>query len=78
MFVDNIHTDADSILVLGYGTGQPMGNIDFYPNSGHDQPGCNPASIAIDVITPDDIQDVRDIAACSHCRSIFLFKVRNV
>lgn len=73
-FVDNIHTDADSILMLGYGTGQPLGHIDFYPNSGHDQPGCDPISIAIDAITPDDIGDIRDIAACSHCRAIFLFQ----
>ena len=76
VYVDNIHTDADSILLLGYGTGQPMGNIDFYPNSGHDQPGCDPVSIAIDAITPDDMGDIRDIAACSHCRAIFLFQVK--
>ncbi|XP_018007240.1 pancreatic triacylglycerol lipase isoform X2 [Hyalella azteca] len=74
LFVDNIHTDADSIFLLGYGTGQPMGHLDFYPNSGHDQPGCDPISIAIDAITPDDVGDIRDIGACSHCRSIFLYE----
>ena len=67
-FVEAVHTDADSILVLGYGTGQPMGNIDFYPNSGHDQPGCDPVNIGIDSIT--DLGEAgREFAACSHDRS---------
>ncbi|XP_029418519.1 lipase member H isoform X1 [Nannospalax galili] len=34
-FVDVIHSDTDA---LGYK--EPLGNIDFYPNGGLDQPGC--------------------------------------
>ncbi|XP_055264772.1 lipase member H isoform X4 [Moschus berezovskii] len=34
-FVDVIHSDTDA---LGYK--KPLGNIDFYPNGGLDQPGC--------------------------------------
>lgn len=72
VFVDNVHTDADMIIMLGYGTEQPMGNIDFYPNSGHDQPGCDPVTIGIEVIT--DLPDgIRDIGACSHCRAYKLY-----
>jgi len=75
VYVDNIHSDSDSILVLGYGTKQAMGNLDFFPNGGHDQPGCDPVSIAIDAIIPGDIDDdLRDLAACSHQRAIFLFQ----
>ncbi|RXG68366.1 Inactive pancreatic lipase-related protein 1 [Armadillidium vulgare] len=73
VFVDNYHTDADSILLLGYGTGEPMGNVDIYPNSGHDQPGCDPVDIAIELITEDMINGGRDIFACSHIRSIKYF-----
>ncbi|KAK7059242.1 hypothetical protein SK128_024319 [Halocaridina rubra] len=72
IFVDNIHTDADHILMLGYGTEQEMGNLDFYPNSGHDQPGCDPVTIGIEIIT--DIEDgIRDLAACSHQRATELY-----
>merc|ERR1712002_619017 len=72
IFVDNIHTDADNILMLGYGTEQPMGNVDFYPNSGHDQPGCDPVTIGIETIS-HIVDGVRDLVACSHQRAIFLF-----
>ena len=74
IYVDNIHTDADSIFMLGYGTAQPMGNVDFYPNSGHDQPGCDPVSIAIELITEDMIDSGRDFFACSHLKSIAYYQ----
>ncbi|KAK4291761.1 hypothetical protein Pmani_035433 [Petrolisthes manimaculis] len=72
LYVDNIHTDADHILLLGYGTEQEMGNVDFYPNSGHDQPGCNPVSIGIEMIE-DLPEGIRDLGACSHGRAYKLF-----
>ncbi|XP_017491915.1 PREDICTED: pancreatic triacylglycerol lipase-like [Rhagoletis zephyria] len=34
-FVDVIHTD-----IMGRGMMQPMGHVDFYPNFGYVQPGC--------------------------------------
>lgn len=40
-FVDVIHTDGSSILQLGFGTMQQMGHVDFYPNGGVHQPGCD-------------------------------------
>lgn len=72
VYVDNIHTDADTILLLGYGTEQEMGNVDFYPNSGHDQPGCDPVSIGLEVIE-DLPEGIRDLGACSHGRAYKLY-----
>ncbi|XP_062592184.1 inactive pancreatic lipase-related protein 1-like [Saccostrea cucullata] len=40
-FVDVIHTDAASFSDLGLGISSPNGHVDFYPNGGKRQPGCN-------------------------------------
>lgn len=46
-FVDVIHTDGknpflfDGTIIPGYGMTQPCGHVDFYPNNGKDQPGCD-------------------------------------
>uniref|UniRef100_A0A6J0T1B6 Lipase member I n=1 Tax=Pogona vitticeps TaxID=103695 RepID=A0A6J0T1B6_9SAUR len=56
-FVDVIHTDID---VLGYR--KPLGNIDFYPNGGTDQPGC-----------PITLLGGLQYFKCDHQRSVFLY-----
>ena len=38
-FVDVIHTDIN-----GLGIDQPIGHLDFYPNGGAKQPGCDVVS----------------------------------
>ena len=38
--VDVIHTNGKGIIFLGYGMSQPCGDLDFYPNNGKEQPGC--------------------------------------
>lgn len=40
-FVTAIHTDCNLFISGGLGITQPVGHIDFYPNSGRSQPGCN-------------------------------------
>ncbi|KAI1290044.1 Pancreatic triacylglycerol lipase [Halotydeus destructor] len=41
MFVDVIHTNGDGFLRGGLGSYQSMGHLDFYPNGGRVQVGCN-------------------------------------
>ncbi|XP_045152369.1 lipase member H isoform X2 [Echinops telfairi] len=57
-FVDIIHSDTDA---LGYK--EPLGNIDFYPNGGMDQPGC-PKSI---------FGGLKSYLKCDHQRAVFLY-----
>ncbi|XP_026245194.2 lipase member H isoform X1 [Urocitellus parryii] len=56
-FVDVIHSDTDA---LGYK--EPLGNIDFYPNGGLDQPGC-----------PQTIFGGIKYFKCDHQRSVYLY-----
>ncbi|OWK05691.1 hypothetical protein Celaphus_00012568, partial [Cervus elaphus hippelaphus] len=56
-FVDVIHSDTDA---LGYK--KPLGNIDFYPNGGLDQPGC-----------PKTIFGGMQYFKCDHQRSVYLY-----
>lgn len=34
-----MHTDGKGLLAY-YGTLKPLGDVDYYPNGGYDQPGC--------------------------------------
>ena len=40
-FVTVIHTNSKAFISGGLGIGQPVGHIDFYPNGGQYQPGCD-------------------------------------
>ena len=68
-FVDIIHTDTQTILVMASGMNRNLGHIDFYPNGGADQTGCNSwtkESTWISAIT--------DTTVCDHLRAPELFK----
>ncbi|XP_066204126.1 lipase member H [Saccopteryx leptura] len=56
-FVDVIHSDIDALGYRG-----PLGNIDFYPNGGLDQPGC-----------PKTIFGGLQYFKCDHQRSVYLY-----
>ncbi|KPM09717.1 lipase-like protein 3 [Sarcoptes scabiei] len=43
LFVDVIHSNGDSFIRGGFGFFGPMGSVDFYPNGGKVQVGCNSA-----------------------------------
>uniref|UniRef100_A0A0B7A5A2 Lipase domain-containing protein n=1 Tax=Arion vulgaris TaxID=1028688 RepID=A0A0B7A5A2_9EUPU len=75
IFVDVIHTDASPIV--GLGTFQSLGTVDFYPNGGVNQPGCS-----VDIINTVSammssfdfsMDSVRAAVACSHLRVTSLF-----
>ena len=41
-FVESIHTDAHHLIpTLGFGMYETCSHIDFYPNGGVSQPGCD-------------------------------------
>ncbi|XP_070575555.1 pancreatic triacylglycerol lipase-like [Ptychodera flava] len=49
-FVDVIHTDGGAFIGgRGYGTWDPNGHVDFYPNGGKSQPGCGSAKRDVDI-----------------------------
>lgn len=68
-FVDAIHTDGKSILLLGFGMEQPVGHIDFYPNNGRNQPGCKSSKISSFIIS-GMVEGSRRFISCNHQRAI--------
>ena len=40
-YVDVIHSNGESLIVGGFGTWEPIGHADFYPNGGRAQRGCH-------------------------------------
>ncbi|EDW29699.1 GL14903 [Drosophila persimilis] len=40
-FVDIVHTDANPLMKGGLGINQRLGHVDFFPNGGFDNPGCD-------------------------------------
>ena len=39
-YVDVIHSNGESLIVGGLGVWEPIGHVDFYPNGGRAQSGC--------------------------------------
>ncbi|KAL9951922.1 hypothetical protein ACROYT_G044676 [Oculina patagonica] len=63
-YVDVIHTDAGR-----FGTSRKIGHIDFFPNGGHDQPGC-----------PVSIIQLKQTVTCEHSRAreYYIASVQNL
>ncbi|KAL8590472.1 hypothetical protein ACOMHN_011685 [Nucella lapillus] len=76
-WVDVIHTDGAPYTTYGgYGTLQPMGHIDFYPNGGKNQPGCHTDTSVYNFVSDayrEGMTNAEYAMACSHDRSITLF-----
>ncbi|KAJ6221998.1 hypothetical protein RDWZM_000543 [Blomia tropicalis] len=68
-FVDSIHTDSRVLInSLGLGMEETCSHIDFYPNGGRDQPGCDEARLG--VVLLDLFSAGRTLIACSHQRAV--------
>ncbi|XP_066968509.1 pancreatic triacylglycerol lipase-like isoform X2 [Macrobrachium rosenbergii] len=80
-FVDVIHTDSESIFNIGQGFGlrQPVGHLDFYPNDGRQQTGCEPPFAApLRWLSRGTAfrkvwHAVEDALGCNHKRAVELF-----
>ncbi|CAG0917316.1 unnamed protein product [Notodromas monacha] len=72
-FVDAIHTDGNSIFMLGYGMSQPCGHVDFYPNGGRQQPGCSLVRVPLNFLFEGVESASRDVVACNHQAAIKYF-----
>lgn len=63
------------LFVLGYGMSEPCGHIDFYPNNGKEQPGCDLTETPLPLtLIKEGIEEAsRVLVACNHVRAIKLF-----
>lgn len=71
-FVDIVHSDATPMVSqIGLGLYEPIGHLDFYPNGGFDQPGCDQTFWKRQ--DGSFISSVYQFFSCSHVRSVEFF-----
>nr|XP_027197649.1 pancreatic triacylglycerol lipase-like [Dermatophagoides pteronyssinus] len=72
-FVESIHTDAHHLIpTLGFGMYETCSHIDFYPNGGVSQPGCDQERFTT-IITKGLIHGITNLIACNHERSAYYY-----
>ncbi|KAK8737709.1 hypothetical protein OTU49_004204, partial [Cherax quadricarinatus] len=76
LFVDVIHTDTSPFSWFGgYGMTETCGHLDFFPNNGRNQPGCEPPVTRWLQNSNFSLMSnaVENALVCNHMRSILLF-----
>lgn len=69
-FVDVIHTDTVPITLGGLGMPKAIGHVDFYPNGGRNNPGCDaPVDYYINQEEGSFFWGVQQFLSCNHVRS---------
>merc|ERR1712156_1184406 len=78
-FVDVIHTNSGDLLHGAVSLPEPCGQVDFYPNGGSHQPGCEEFCVGWICIGFDLIDFVLGGGACSHKRAhkVYVESIRN-
>ncbi|XP_015586710.1 pancreatic lipase-related protein 2 [Cephus cinctus] len=73
-FVTAIHTDCNPFISGGLGITQPVAHIDFYPNGGRNQPGCNEGVLnSITLERGSFFKGIKRFLGCNHVRSYEYF-----
>ncbi|CAC5361735.1 PNLIP [Mytilus coruscus] len=72
-FVDAIYSDGSPLITLGFGMMQPVGHVDYYPNGGNNQPGCDKDPITNFLVEGSLYEGGKQYIACSHLRSYIYF-----
>lgn len=73
-FVTSIHTDCNPFISGGLGITQPVAHIDFYPNGGRNQPGCNEGVLnSITLERGSFFRGIKRFLGCNHIRSYEYF-----
>lgn len=71
-FVDIVHSDIKPISQSGFGMIKPIGHIDFYPNGGLDNPGCD-YSYETYMSRKGTDSPIQKLISCAHTRSYKYF-----
>ncbi|XP_064487806.1 pancreatic triacylglycerol lipase-like [Ornithodoros turicata] len=72
LFVDVIHSDASHpfMMIAGFGMDEMVGDLDFYPNNGNRQPGCQKYNFRKFVRKGGLIDGMRRFSSCDHIRAL--------
>ncbi|KAF5298079.1 hypothetical protein FQA39_LY11847 [Lamprigera yunnana] len=73
-YVDVIHTDASAFIRGGLGLVEKVGHVDYYPNGGNSQPGCDLTVMqSISLERGSFFRGIRSFVGCNHIRAHELF-----